>query len=321
MLELFEITAQTGVFQPVVRPVFFVLGVGDVGNFANVWIPPPHLAGHLAMKLGDAIGNAGQTQRYQRVIELLALDPRDLPDFLFGYAAEEGKVAQHVEVVFLITRLFGRMGGEDQTALHFFQATVFLVNMEGGGQPVGLVEVPDGRIHPQLIKQARASRPQNDVLCDAAQMVVIVESMRDCTGQRVIFLDIRAEKKHRHRVENIARQKHRLHPYGVTVNRDDKTNPCVLQKGIFFPPELDGQLAILTSRLVVVTVGPENADSTQVLAQVRRRAHVRTRQKAKPARVNLETLVDGKLARKIDRALRVFRGDFVWVSKRFWEKG
>ena len=54
--------------------------------------------------------------------------------------------------------------------------------------------------------------------------------------------------------------------------------------------------------------------------EVRGGAHVGAGEETQAAGINLEALVDREFAGEINGALGVFRGDFVVVGERFWEK-
>ena len=165
-----------------------------------------------------------------------------------------------------VARFLRRVGGEDEAFFHLLEAVVLFVKMEGGGKSVGFVEVPDFRIDAEFIEQSRAAGTENDVLGDAAEVVLIVEAVGDRAGERVVFLHVGAQEKHRHRAEHIAGKEHRLHPDRVAVDGHGETDPGVLQERVFLFAELDGQLAVLAAGLVVVAVGPEDADAAEVLA-------------------------------------------------------
>jgi len=291
-----------------------------MGDLADARIVLPHLAGNLAVELGNAVCNACQPEGGQRVVELITLNAGDLADFLIRHVSEKREVAQQVEVVAFVACILRRVGREDEALFHLLQAVVLLVEMEGSGQAMRFIEVPDLGIHPELFEQACGSGAEHDVLGDPAEMIVIVKAVRDGTGKRVVFLHIRAEEKHRHRAENIARQEHRLHPYRVAMDRHGETDAGVLQERVFLLAELNRQLAVLTARLVVVAVGPEDADAAEVLLQIRRRAHVRSGQEAKAAGIDFETLVDAIFAGDVNGALGVLRIDFVMVGERFGKK-
>jgi hypothetical protein len=55
------------------------------------------------VEFGNAVGNAGEAECGQRVIEFLASDAGDFTNFIFGYSAEEGEVAQKGERMFFIS--------------------------------------------------------------------------------------------------------------------------------------------------------------------------------------------------------------------------
>ena len=225
----------------------------------------PHLAGDLAVEFGNAVGDAGEAERGERVVELIAVDAGDFADFLLRDAAEEREIAEQVEAVFFISRFLRRVGGEDEALFHLLEAVVFFVKMERGGEAVGFVEMPDFGIHAEFVEQARAAGTEDDVLGDAAEVVVIVKPVGDGAGEAVVFLDVGAQEKHRHRAENVAGQEHRLDPHRVAVDGDGETDAGVLEEGVFLFPELHGELAILAAGLVVVAVGPEDADAAEVL--------------------------------------------------------
>ena len=198
---------------------------------------------------------------------------------------------------------------------------MFFVKMECSGKAVRFVEVPDFRINTELVEQTRATRAEDDVLRDAAAVILIVKTMRDLARERIVFLNVGAQEEHRHGAENVARKVHRLDPHRMTVNQHSEANAGVLQEGVFFFAELNGELTILTAGLIIVTVGPKDADAAEVLFQVGRCAHVGSGQKAESTGVNFEALIDRKLAGKIHRALGVLRIDLVAVRKWFGEKG
>jgi hypothetical protein len=50
VLEFFNVATDAGVFETMIRPVFLVLGIGDVGDLANVRVVFPHLPRNLAME-------------------------------------------------------------------------------------------------------------------------------------------------------------------------------------------------------------------------------------------------------------------------------
>ena len=177
--KFFDRAALTRVLHAVIGPILFVLRVGDMGDFADVRIVLPHLARNFAMKFGNAVGDARQTQCGKRMVELFAFDAGDLADFVFGNAAEESKVPEQIEFVTLVARFFGSVRGEDQSPFHFFQAVVLCIKVKRGGEPVCFVEVPDFGIDAEFIEQFRSARTENDVLSDAAAVILIVKAVRD----------------------------------------------------------------------------------------------------------------------------------------------
>ena len=156
------------------------------------------------MEFGNAVGDAGEPERGEGVVELAAGNAGDFADLLFGDAAEEREIAEQVEAVFFISSFLGGVGGEDEALFDFLQAAVLFVEMECGGKAVGFVEVPDFRVHAEFVEQARATSTEDDVLGDAAEVVVVVEPVGDGAGQAVVFLHIGAEEKHRDGAENVA---------------------------------------------------------------------------------------------------------------------
>ena len=60
----------------------------------------------------------------------------------------------------------------------------------------------------------------------------------------------------------------------MTVDLHGKADAGVLQEGVFLFAKLNRKLAILTAGLIVISVGPQNADAAEVLFQIRRRPHV-----------------------------------------------
>ena len=252
------------------------------------------------------------------MIEFFTMDSGDFADLGFRHAAEKREIPQQVEAVFFIPRFLRSVGGEDEALLHLLHATMFLVETECCGETVSFVQVPNFWVHAEFIQQPRATRSEDDVLRDAPEIIMIVEAVGDRTGETVVFLDIGAEEEHRHRVENVAREKHGFHPHRMSVDGNGEANAGILQERIFLLLELHGKFALFPARLIVVAVGPENSDPAKVLTQRRGGAHVRARKKTESSGIDLEALVDRELAREIDRAFRILGRDVVVVGEGLW---
>ena len=135
------------------------------------------------MELGDAVGDAAQAQGGERVVELVVLDAGDLADLLLRDVAEEARSSRsRLKSCLLVAGLLRGVGGEDEALLHLLQAVVFLVEVEGGGEAVGLVEVLDVGVDAEFVEQAGAAGAEDDVLGDAAEVVVVVEAVGDRAG-------------------------------------------------------------------------------------------------------------------------------------------
>jgi len=128
-----DVRSQAGGVEILVAPVFFVLGIGDVGDVADVRKFLPHLAGHFTVDFGDPVGGMAQTQSGQRVVENIAGDAGDGADFRFGHIAEKGKLAQQMEVMLFVAGLLRGVSGEDETLFDFLQTAESFVDAEGGG--------------------------------------------------------------------------------------------------------------------------------------------------------------------------------------------
>lgn len=107
----------------------------------------------------------------------------------------------------------------------------------------------------------------------------------------------------------------------MSVDLHREADASVLKEGIFFFAKLNRKLAILTTGLIVITVGPQNADAAEVLFQVGRRAHVGSGKEAEAAGVNFETLIDRKFTGEVDRTFRILWVDLIVVGKWLGQKG
>ena len=149
---------------------------------------------------------------------------------------------------------------------------------------------------------------------------MIVETVGDRAGERVVFLHVGAEEEHRHGAKDFAGQEHCLHPHLVAVDRHREADAGVLQEGVLLFPELDRQLTVFAAGLVIIAVGPINTDTAEVLSLVGGGTHVRTGEETEAARVDLETLVDRKFAGEIDSGLRILRRNLVAVGERLGQE-
>jgi len=198
--------------------------------------------------------------------------------------------------MFLVARFFRGVSGENQAFFDFLEAVMLFVKVEGSGEAVGLIEVPDVRLGAELVQQAGATRAEDDVLGDAAKVVLIIEPVGDGPRESVIFLYIGAEEKHRDRVENISGEEHRLDPDIMAVDGNGEADAGVLEEGVFLFTKLHGQLAILAAGLIVVAVSPKDADAAEVLLKGGSGLHVGASEEAEAAGVNFKTLIDSELA-------------------------
>ncbi len=185
---------------------------------------------------------------------------------------------------------------------------------------MGFIQMPDLGINPQLVQKPRSAHTEHNILSDAPQRIVVVKPVGDRPRELVIFINIGSQEKHWNGPENIAGEVQRLHPHLVTVHRHREADPCILQEAVWLFAELHRQLSILTAHLIVITIGPQQPDSRQILLQLSRRAHVGAGKEAEAAGVNLETLVNGELAREIDGAFREFRVDLIAMGEGCWQE-
>ena len=86
-----------------------------------------------------------------------------------------------------VARFLGCVGGENEAFFHLFEAVMFFVEVEGGGETVGFVEMPDFGINAEFVEQAGTAGTEDDVLGDAAEVVLIVEAVGDGAGKRCRF--------------------------------------------------------------------------------------------------------------------------------------
>ena len=89
--------------------------------------------------------------------------------------------------------------------------------------------------------------------------------MGNSPRHRIVLLKVSCQEKHRRRTKNIRRKIHGLYPNIVIVNFDGKLDVGFLEEVIHLLPLLNCHLAVISTRLVIVAIGPEDADTDRIL--------------------------------------------------------
>ena len=271
-----------------VLPVFLVLGVRDVDDGAHAFIVLPHLAGNFAVELGDAVGDVGEAQGGQRVVERVVRQAYGGAHLFHGKPVEEGERVHGVHVHLFIAGFLRSVGGEDEALAHFLHAAGFGKHVEGGGQAMGFVQVVDFRFNAQFVKEAGAALAEQHVLGDAGEAVGVVQAAGNVAAFLVVFLQVRGKEEHGGGAEGFRIQEVGLHPDGRAADVNEEFDVVVFQERVVLAHVLRGHGTVFRPDLVVVAVAPQDADAYEVLPQVVRAAHVGAGQVAQAAGVDFE---------------------------------
>ena len=135
--------------------------------------------------------------------------------------------------------------------------------------------------------------------------------MRNRPRHHIILFEIGRQQKHRSRTKGISGQVHHLHPDIVVVDLDGELDIGLLEEVINLFALLHGHLTVVTTRLVVIAVCPENTDTDQILLQVIGTAHVRSGKETETAGIDFEGLINRKFRAEIGNALLILRINLV----------
>lgn len=185
---------------------------------------------------------------------------------------------------------------------------------------MGLVEVVDFGSAVQLLEELSSTDAEDHVLGDADMIIVIVEAAGNFTRLVIVVLKIGSEEEHWAGVEGVTREVESFDPDIFPMDIDGEFDSGITEEMRGLPAEGDGHLAIFSTDLVIIAVGPEHSDADHVLLKIMGGAHVRSGEETEAARVNLEALVDCELRGEVGDALRKIRVDFVGMGEFFGQE-
>src|SRR5690606_21801369 len=281
-----------------VLPETGVLGIGNADDRTDSGLVAPHVPGHLRVQPGHAVGPCGQAQGGQSVAEQGAISPGSLPDGLQRQAGEVAHAVQELRVAFLVARLLRGVGSEYYASADLSHITESGQQMEGQGQRMRLVEVVNGRAT-ELFNHLGTADAKNYALGHPGCRFRVIQAVGDGAGEVVVFRNIGGQQIDGGSAEGLRRQTQYPDMYRMTIDADLGAQIRRLQEGAVPPDELHPQARTVLAYLVVVAVFPEAADATPVLLQIVGATHVRAGQKAQPAGVDLQRLIDGVLHREV----------------------
>lgn len=91
------------------------------------------------MEFGNAVGDVGEAQGGQRVVERIVRHAYGGAHLFHGEPVEEGERIHGVYVHLFVAGFFRGMGSENETLAHFFHTAGLGKHVEGGSQAVGFV--------------------------------------------------------------------------------------------------------------------------------------------------------------------------------------
>ncbi len=276
---------------------------------------PPHLAGHLAVQLADAVDRAGGAQRERGHVEQRAAAVVVVPERQEGVAiaAERapgaGQVGlDQVEGERVVTGGDRRVRREHRRAAHFLERRLERVPLfdhvanplEHDERGMPLVEVPDLRHGAERLEGAHAADAEDDLLLDARLTVAAVEARGQLAVPRRVLFEVGVEQVERHTAEADPPDRHqhaavaerhgdddRL-PVGAEGRLDGRVGPVQALVDFLLP-------AFRGHRLVEVALRIHEPDADQRNPEVARFLAVVAGEHAEAAGVDGQRLVQREL--------------------------